>query len=94
MSSAPMPVRWSVPVSADSAYITVDVTRRVGRVVRDRDSDLLLECIAAAYRAYHQSDDIWTLDRNGERRIRLVGQLGTAAAPRRHYISVDLEDFQ
>lgn len=95
MSSALMRGSLNISASADTAQITVDIGRQRQRRIVDRDEELLLECLAAAYRSYHLSDDVWTRDsRTGERRLRLVGQLGTAAVPKKHFISVDLEDFQ
>jgi hypothetical protein len=94
MSSVPMFASLNVSVSADSARLTVDVGRRAARRIVDPESKLLLECIAAAYRSYHQADAKWTQTRPGERRLRLVGKFGTEAVPRGSYISVDLDDFQ
>jgi hypothetical protein len=94
MSSAPMLGRMQVPVSADPAQVTVELDRQPRRRAPDRETERLLQCIAAAYRSYHQADPTWTQTRRGDRRLRLVGRLGTELAPSARYISIDLEDFQ
>jgi hypothetical protein len=94
MSSAPMLGSLCVPVSANTASVTVNVRRHAQRRLPDHNADLLLECIAAAYRSYHQADSPWAETRLGERRVRLIGRFGSQEPPREQYISIDLEDFQ
>lgn len=94
MNSAVLLGRMQVPVSADPARLTVEVKRQVGRFSRDRRTEQLLQCIAEAYRSYHQADSTWTHTRYGQRRLRLLGAFGSELRPTRRYVSVDLEDLQ
>jgi hypothetical protein len=95
MSSAPMLGSLQISTSSDSAQSTVEVRREPQRRLRDRQTELLFQCIAAAYRSYHPAfDSRWAQDREGTRRLRLVGRFGTELAPNKRYVSVDLEDFQ
>jgi hypothetical protein len=95
MSSAPMLGSLQISASSDSAQSTVEVRREPKRRLRDRQTEMLFRCIAAAYRSYHPAyDSRWVQDREGVRRLRLVGRFGTEAAPNRRYVSIDLEDFQ
>ena len=86
-----------IPMSSDSAQKSVRVESEVRRRRGDLELGDLLRRIAEAYQSYHVEpsvDSIWVEARGGQRRLRLIGRLGTEAKPQRRYLSVDLEEFQ
>jgi len=88
------PMLMRVPASADAAQSQMGVVEPRSARARDEDSDFLYRCIEAAYRFYHQADSYHVVDREGRKRLRLAGPIGSDKGPRGRYISVDLEDFQ
>jgi hypothetical protein len=92
MSAGPQ-MLFRIPSSADSAQRTISVDRRTRYRRGDKETELLFNAIALAYRDYHESDSAWTLTRYGTPRLRLVGKHGSALLPRRRFASVDLEDL-
>ena len=84
-----------VPASADVAQVNIRIGREAKRRRGDRETEILMERIAAAYRLYHaESGPSWVESRQGVRRLRVFGTSPTELAPRRSHVSVDLEDFQ
>ncbi len=86
---------FQVPASANPAQRTVAVERDPLGRRHGADTDILLRCIAEAYRSYHSGpyDTQWAPERFGAR-LRLIGKLGSELSPRRRYVSLDLEDFE